>query len=205
MADTAISGLAAAAAALRAMEIAVNDGGTTKKLTVGQLIDLFGTKGISLASDASSNSTTTAAKISGLDLADDGAGNYTFQYFILYQAGATTTGVKFSVNHTGTLTGFAVNMTYIDTTATASTAAASQAANGAAATVVGGFSARAKSTAAGMGPTISVDAANSDMLMILEGVAVVSVSGTFELYHASEVAAASTVKKGSSLTIQKMP
>lgn len=201
---TAISGWTAASAAARAQEIPCNDGGTTKKVTVAQLVDMMGRKKAVLTGDAASNSTTTAAKISSLDTADDGTGYYNFVYTIRYQAGATTTGVKFSVNHTGTLSYFVANMRYVSTGTTATTGAASQAANGAAGNIMEGLSARAKSTAAGMGPTVSVDAANSDMLCIIEGTCKVTGTGNFELYHASEVAAATTVKEGSNLVLEKV-
>lgn len=204
MADTAISALSAISAALAAVEIPVNDAGTTKKMTLAQVILLCGVKKKELASDASANSTTTAAKITNLDLADDGTGTYNFQYYVRYQAGATTTGVKFSVNHTGTVTMFIGNMRYVDAAATASTGAPSQAANASTAQVMGAYSFRAKSATASWGPSLSVDAANSDMLMIIEGACKVSVTGTFELYHASEVAAASTVMAGSHLVLTKV-
>ncbi len=159
------------------------------------------TTAIALSADVS-NSTTTAAAISGMNLAV-GVGTWSFLYYILYQAAAITTGVKFSVNHTGTLTAFVANMSYVDAVATASTGAPSQAANASTAQVMGAYSARAKSAAAGMGPTLSVDVAAADMLMVIEGLMVVTVAGNIELYHASEVAAASTVKAGSILLLNK--
>lgn len=149
-----------------------------------------------------SNSTVTAAKITGLDLTL-GVGTYVFQYFIDYQAALVTTGVKFSVNHTGTVTLFVTNMRYASTGGAAATGAPTQAGNVITGNIHESFSARAKSNAAGMGPTASVDAANSDMLMIIEGLMIVTVSGNIELWHASEVAAASTVKAGSSLIVTK--
>ena len=152
-----------------------------------------------LASDVS-NSTTTAAKVTGLDKAV-GVGTWVFKYTLLTQSAATTTGQKFSVNHTGTLTAFVADMRYTDASATASTGAPSQAANASTAQVYASYSARAKSTAAGMGPTLSVDAANSDMLVTIEGMMIVTGTGNIELYHASEVAAASTVRTGSSLIL----
>lgn len=203
MADAKISDLTAVSAALAAQEIPCNDAGTTKKVTVAQLKTLLGgVTCLALASNASANSTTTAAKIGGLDLTV-GVGTWFFQYIIRYQAGATTTGVKFSVNHTGTLTAFVANMRYASTGGAAATAAATQAGNTATGNIHESFSARAKSTAAGMGPTVSVDSANSDMLVIVEGLMIVTVSGTIELYHASEVAAATTVMAGSSLILHQ--
>jgi hypothetical protein len=155
-----------------------------------------------LAADVS-NSTTTAAKITGLD-ASVGVGTWIFEYYVLYQAAATTTGIKLSVNHTGTVTSFVDWWFGTDATATAATAALSQAANAATGQVFSVWSARAKSTAAGMGPSISVDSANADMLAVIEGIMVVTVAGNIELYHASEVAAASTVKAGSAVRLTRV-
>lgn len=151
-----------------------------------------------LASDVS-NSTTTPAKITGLDQTLQ-PGVYAFQYFIRYQAAATTTGVRFSVNFSGTVTSFVANTRYVDNSALAATAAADQDAVGAAAQVLGGMSARTKSDA-GWGTTISVDTQDADMLMIVEGLMTVTVAGDIQLYHGSEVAAASTVKAGTLLIL----
>lgn len=200
MADTKTSALTAVSAATGTDEIPVNNAGTSKKMTVLQQHQYLSK---ALASDATANSTTTAAKITGLDMTL-AAGTYIFEYFIIYQSAATTTGVKFSVNHTGTLTSFVANMRIVDVATLNSSGAASQNANASTAQVMSAYSARAKSTAAGMGPTLSVDTANSDMLCIVEGVMVVTASGNIELYHASEVAAASTVKAGTSLRVQRV-
>lgn len=157
---------------------------------------------LTLSADVS-NSTTTAAKITGLDKAL-AVGTYTFRYFIIYQAAATTTGVKFSVNFTGTVTQFVANWYGVDNNALAATAAADQDALAATGQIIFAFAARAKSNAAGWGPTVSVDTANADMLAILEGSMIVTVTGNIELWHASEVAAATTVKAGSNMVITKV-
>lgn len=154
-----------------------------------------------LATDAPANSTVTAAKITGLDL-PVGVGIYNFTYWLRYQSAATTTGIKVSVNHTGTVTTFMATTRHINAAATI-TNAPSQNENLTTAAPWQGHSARAKSTAAGMGPTLSVDAANSDMMMIVEGMMIVTVAGNLELYHASEVAASSTIKAGSQLVLIK--
>lgn len=154
-----------------------------------------------LAADQS-NSTTTPTEVTGLKLTGVGPGTYQFIYQLVYQAGATTTGVKFSVNHDGTVTSFVANLRWVDVSALAATAVPSQAAVGAAGQVMGAMSARAKSTA-GWGVTLSVDAATSDMLITIDGNIVVTVAGELELWHGSEVAAQTTVKAGSSVVLTK--
>ncbi len=157
---------------------------------------------LALSSDAASNSTTSGVKITGLDLAV-GAGTYGFKYLIRYQSAATTTGVKFGVNHTGTAAVFVATMRYQESTTAASTGAASQAAAGG--TLGAGGSTRTKSTTApNLGPTASVDTLSADMLAIIDGIIIVTASGNLELWHASEVAAASTVMSGSSLVLTNL-
>lgn len=148
-----------------------------------------------------SNSTTTPTEVAGLTRAL-GVGNYMFIYAIAYQAAATTTGVRFDVNFTGTVTRFVWWQRWVDVSATAATAAADQDEILSTGAVMGAFASRAKGTA-GRGTTLSVDTANADMLMIIEGVMTVTVAGEIELWHGSEVAAASSVMPGSMLVILK--
>lgn len=149
-----------------------------------------------------SNSTTTPTNVAGIEF-PCGLGIWVFEYYIIYRATATTTGVKFDVNHDGTVTSFVWNQRWVDLSATASTAVPDQDNVGAAGHVVGSFASRAKGTA-GRGVTLSVDTADADMLMIIEGVAVVTVAGNIELWHGSEVAAASTVRGGTGLRLTKI-
>lgn len=149
-----------------------------------------------------SNSTVTLTKVTGLDKAVT-AGVYRFAYLVRYQAAAATTGIRLSVNFSGTNTFFTANMQWVDVSATAATATPTQANTQAAGAVVGAFAARAKSTA-GWGTTLGVDVANSDMLVIIEGHFNATSAGSLELWHGSEVAAASTIKAGTSLLITRM-
>jgi hypothetical protein len=203
VADTKISALTAATAAAGANELPINEAGTTKKLTVDNIRDYCGCRYVNLTADATANSTTTAARITNMDATSVGAGNYAFTYFIRYVTSITTTGVKFSVNHTGTLTFYVANMRYASTGGAAATAAATQAGNTATGNIHESFSARAKSTAAGMGPTVSADT-TGDMLVIIEGSFLVTATGTLELYHASETAASTTVKAGTGLILHRL-
>lgn len=152
--------------------------------------------------DAPANATTTGVEIAGLQIPNVIPGSYTAEYFIVYQAAATTTGVKFGINHTGTVSVIVASLQWQESTTAASTGAASQAAAGG--TLQGGASARALSTTApNLGPSISVDAANSNMLACIDALLVVTAVGDLELWHASEVAAASTVKAGSIVRLTK--
>lgn len=180
----------------------VVQGGTTKRMPLvggGLWIPRV------LAADQASSS-TTAAKVTGLDLGPLPAGTYQFQHYIRYQAAALTTGVKFDLNFSGTVTSFLWQQRWVDSsnvaTATA-TAAPDQDAIATTGHAMLAYASRAKGTA-GRGVTASVDTINADMFMILEGMMIVTVAGNLELYHGSEVAAASTVKAGTSAAVLKV-
>lgn len=156
-----------------------------------------------LAADVS-NSTVTPAKITGIDVVA-GPGTYLFEYFILYQTSVATTGVRFGVNHTGTVTSIVYDMfgTSGDTTATATqTGAQSQAITATTGGLMEAWSQRAKSTTAPL-ITSGTDLLTADMLIYINGLMIVTVSGNLELYHASETAAATTVRAGTSLRVTK--
>lgn len=144
------------------------------------------------------NATNVAAKVTALDVTL-GVGTWAFKYLIRHQASLVTTGVAFSVNHTGTLTSFVSQLRFVDTNSNFLANAQKQGAG--AATFVGGVGARVKSATANMGPTLSADVANADLFTIIEGLLVVTVSGTLELWSASEVPLATTTVMANSAVI----
>lgn len=148
-----------------------------------------------------SNSTTTGAKITELDktLA---AGTYAFQYFVRAQSAATGTGHKFGVNFSGTHSVFVANMAVVGTGTAASTGTADG--ENTADQIMEGYGARTESsTSPNLGPTLGVDTANADIFYLISGIIVVTASGDLQLYHASEVAAQSTVMTGTSVIVTK--
>lgn len=155
-----------------------------------------------LASDLA-NSTTTAAKVTGLDLAC-GPGTWIFEYWLYYTTVITTTGIKFGVNHTGTVAPFLYNLRVVTANITGADALADQDVLLTTGGLISAWAARAKSTSAPM-ITAGVDTNAGDMLAIVEGLAVVTVGGNMELYSASEVGTSSTsVKAGSALRLTKV-
>lgn len=150
------------------------------------------------------NATATAAKITGLDTVV-GPGTYKFEYWIRYQSSITGLGVKFSVNHTGTIVSFTVVLRYSGTGTTSVGDTADQQIENGVGTIYQAMAARAVSVAANLGPTVNTDAANSDLLTVIEGLIIVTVSGNIELYHAaSSAAGTSTVKEGTSLILTQI-
>lgn len=156
----------------------------------------------SLATDAPANLTTTGVMVAGLSL-PVGPGTYAFTYNLVYRSAATTTGAKFGVNHTGTTTLF-VATARLSTTGTAAVTAVHDQVTTTTPTIMGTVATRTKSTTApNLGPWTDVDTANADMYLAIEGLLIVTVAGSLDLWHASEVAASSTVKAGSSLILTK--
>ena len=152
------------------------------------------------SNDANDGSTTTMRKITNLDQTT-GTGTFQFCYMIRYQSTAGTTGIKFAVNHTGTVTAFVVNHHYAQSLSTAASTTGDQDI----ATTFGLYNvhaARAKNVT--VGPSAAVDTAGSDMLWVAEGMFVCTVDGNLELYSGSEVAAVSTVMTGASLVLTKV-
>lgn len=149
------------------------------------------------------STSATPAKVTGLDQAT-GIGTFVFSYFIRYRSTATANGVRFDVNHTGTVTSFVWNQRWVDTSSTASTAAPDQNEILAAGAVMGSFASRAKGTA-GRGTTLSVDTVDVDMFMLIEGLMVVTVAGNLELYFGGETATSCTIEADTVLTLTEVP
>lgn len=146
-----------------------------------------------------SNSTATLTAVSGMNVTT-GLGSFQFYYAIIHKAGVTTTGVRFSVNHTGTVTSFVAQLRNVTAATLNSDANPDQDVVTAAMGIQQAFAARAKSTT-GWGTTLGQDTADADMLTIIEGAMVVTVDGNIELWHGSETTAISTVKAGSTLLL----
>lgn len=202
MADTKVSALTELTGAVDlASYVPIVDGGVSKRVSAQTLLNSLGVYRKSLAADLN-NSSVTAAKVTGLDLTLP-IGIWQFTYMVRYQAAALTTGVKFDVNFTAATSWFLWNQRWVDVSAAAATAAPDQDEILSTGAVVGAFASRAKGTA-GRGVTLSVDTAAADMLMVIEGTFQNTAAGNIELYHGSEVAAQSTVKAGSNLSLIKV-
>lgn len=160
---------------------------------------------VGLASDASANSTTTGVEITGLNTTLV-AGSYVFQYWIRYQTAATGTGISFGVNYTGTATVMVTQARFLSSGTTAANNTPDQVRATAASGLLEAYGSRVESTTApSLGPTAGVDTADTDLIMVVEGMCTVTNGGDLELWSASEVAASAvTVKAGSALILTKV-
>jgi hypothetical protein len=152
-----------------------------------------------LTSAASTNSSTTAAAV--MTTTGVGAGTWQFKYSVIYQSSATSNGVGFQIGHNGTVTKMVVTSWFTTSGGTAANALADQAGSDTA-NLVEGKSQRAVGQK--MGSSLGVDTQNADMHVTIEGVIVITASGSLTLEHYSEGAVASTVQSGTCLELTKI-
>jgi hypothetical protein len=207
VADSKVSALTAAASALAADEFPVNEAGTSKKVTITQLVTLLQTLGmprvLKLGSQHSISS-ATATKVTGLDMTLE-AGTYVYKYSLLVQQSTSTgDGPQFGINFsTGTATVKAHGLWFWDATSaiTAQTFIMDNVGVKGFGYIDGVASNAYTTTAPDMGTTVGVTATGSNLLAMIEGIIVVTVQGNLELWRAAEGANASTTEVGSSLVV----
>lgn len=218
MADTKISALAAASAAAAANELAINEAGTSKKLTVQLLADFLKKRAAGattaagdyetwLVLSANSGSITGTAFVTVMEITSVGAGRYWFRCELIYQTTATTTGINVTATHTGTTTTWIMRAGFPTTGGSAATKAATSVAQ---ATTLGLWETEAELTKGNAIGTvsnfiISVNAANTNQIVVIEGSFVVTVSGDFQIRLSAELAAlVCTAREGSFLELKKL-
>ncbi len=152
-----------------------------------------------LSANAAANLTTVLLAV--MTTTDVGVGTWNFRYNVIYQSAALTTGVDFAVGHSGTNGSFVVSSQFVTSGGAAATGTADQTA-GNLATMVEGKAARAKATK--MGTTLGVDTINADMHMVIEGIIVVTATGSLTLEHCSELAASTQVMADTTLELTKI-
>lgn len=216
MADTKISALTAVVTPAGTDEFAVNQAGTSKRMTLA-ILEAYGKTIIAgnsgtanqngagsetwqvLTADAATNNTATIATV--MTTSSLPAGTYWYRYDIIAQSSAATTSLKFSVDFSGTVTKTVYHLFFPSQGVTAATGVVDQDINVTTGAVWAHLSTRTDNTT--LGPTTDVDTLNADVHYVVEGVLVCSTSGDLRLGHASEGAVATTVKSGTNLLIQR--
>jgi len=213
MADTKISGLGAATAMAMANEFMINEAGTSKKLTGTVMSNFFftrisGATGIAgeyktfhmLTASVTQTSTSTLATV--MTTSALASGIYQFKYNVNYRTSATTEGVDFGINFSGTAGWMVASSWFPSTGGTAATGLADQTGSSTA-NLVEGKSARALNTK--FGTTLGVDTANSDCLMIIEGLIEVTGTGNLILQFCGETGTnITTLRPGTNLELTKI-
>lgn len=214
MADTKISALAAATLVVDANEFAINEAGTSKKVTAAQIeaylhTSISGNTGAAgqrqttevLA--ANSSDVTTTATVTVMTITGVGAGTYRVKAELIYQTAATATGIGIVLNHTGTVTRFVSNWIQLTTGGAAATGVGDQATTVVTGQMVEGKAERVNNTLSSA--SAGVDTANADQLAIMDAVIIVTVSGSLELKIGTEVAASAVrLMAGSLIELNKV-
>lgn len=210
MADTKISALTAATAAAAANEFAINEAGTSKKLTAAQLKTfcnptlVTGATGTVSADAAPSETwqvltsdnadiptTSLVSQLRGDTLA---AGYWWVEYYISWESNVTTTGITFNIDFTGTAT--QIMATRFDmiagSTALATVGISDQEGtlNSGAGTLPSMYGTRIDAT--NLGPNAGVDTINVIQMTKITCMLQAGTSGNLDLRAASEIASTIT-------------
>lgn len=133
-----------------------------------------------------------------------GIGVFLFDYVILWSSTNTGNGIKFGINHDGTVTKMSAQLIHGTTGTSAATGVATNAANTLTGTLVEGRSTIALSTTApNLGPCTGVNATTEQIIRIY-GIIEISASGNLELWCGSEASVNVQILKGSCLTLTKL-
>ena len=210
-ADVKISGLSAASSIADTDEMELNQSGTSRKGTVGQIVREYVASSSGAAGEretwqvltsdcAATSSTTPAACMTTTGLA---AGTWQFEYTVIWQSTNTGTGINFQVDATGTVTRFRATSWF----GTTGAAAATGVFDGVAATGTGQLveHASTRSDDGSLGPiTGGVDTANADLITVIRGIVVTSTSGDLVLEAASEGTNNIQVRADTSLVLRRL-
>lgn len=198
MPDTKISGLTAGTASVLTDQIPVYDGtAVTKRQTLQMLAGLLFTRinGSSGAAgpyktlqELSANSADQTSVTPGTVMTTTGVGigTWKFEYFLLFQTAATTTGIRIAINHTGTAPTFQMHSDFLSTGGAAATGIADGIAAGATAGLHEGHAERALNATSKA--TVGVATANANQFLVVRGILVVTVAGDLEFKLGTEVA-----------------
>jgi len=216
MADTKVSALAALTGVNAALGdlltvVDVSDttmaaSGTNKSITLAELEEylerIAGLPRIKRLGTQHSVTGVTGTKVTDLDMALP-VGTHTFKYSVLNRSATATTGVGLGVNFsTGTAAVKAFMRYNVSTITTASNGLTEEESGAALVTggVMNAWASKAYSTTTPTTMAEGVGATGVDLLDIIEGLIIVTVAGTLELWHSSQIAATTTtLEVGSSL------
>lgn len=219
MADTKISALTAAASVAAANELAINEAGTSKKVTAAQLKTFIGPKLISSGAAPASGAANTEAAPSEtwlLATADNAVttvvtvmsvtglaiGTYLFEYFLVWRSGTTTVGTSWAVDYTGTVTRVRATRHYQSTGAAAATGVS----DGVAAVLTGSLVEHHSTMTdnGALGPNTGVGSTTEDQFDYIRGIIVVSTSADLNLTMTGEGNGAVTFKADSFLCLKRL-
>lgn len=148
------------------------------------------------------NSTVTGTEVTGLQVTL-GAGTYRFSYYLLAQAATIANAFDFGINFTGTHTVLTAKLSYPDTGTSATSGTIDDVITGDGGELIDAqcVNTAESTTTPNLNCITATTTANVNNLVIIEGIIVVTVSGDFELWAASESTTAIRVMTGSNLLV----
>lgn len=148
-------------------------------------------------------SSTTGTQVSDLDCILP-AGTFVFRYALVVRSATSTVGPMLGVNFSGT---GQVRAIFWFADATSAITAETHTMDDQGSTAIGYISGMANSatstTSPNMGTTVGVASTATDIPCFIDGIVIVTVTGTLALWHSSETATATSVEVGSSLIVTR--
>jgi hypothetical protein len=207
MADTKVSALTAVTTPASTDELPVNQAGTSKKMTLAQLVTHLQTLGMPRVKKLTAQhsiSSTTGTEMTDLQLTLE-AGTYVFDYYLIVRSATATVGPMIGINFTGTAAVKTMQAFWADGSGSLLAETHNMDDQGVLGTgFISGMANKAYTTTApNMGTTVGVTTTASDIPMRITGVLVVTASGDLECWHSSETATATSVEAGSSVVVTR--
>ncbi len=137
-----------------------------------------------LTANSADQTTTTPGVVmttTGVDV-----GIWHFEYTLLFQTAATTTGIRIAVNHTGTIATYQMHSDFLSTGGAAATGIADGIASVATAGLHEGHAERVLN--ASSKATVGVATANANQLLVVRGILEVTATGSLEFKLGTEIA-----------------
>ncbi len=152
---------------------------------------------------ANSADVTTIALAVVMTTTNLGVGVYNFEYRLIFQTAATTTGIRIGNNFSGTLSLYQMVSDFLSTGGAAATGVADAISASATAGLHEGHAERVLNTTSKA--TVGVATANANQYIIVRGTIIVTAAGDLTMQLGSEVAnSAVRVMAGSSLELTKI-
>lgn len=152
---------------------------------------------------ADSASITTTAPSAIMSTTGVGIGTWRFTYTLIFQTAATTTGIKILNNHSGTVTTYIMKSHFLSTGGTAATGVHDAIIASATTGLNEGFGERVINTSSKA--SVGVATANANQIVIVEGIIVISATGTLDFSLGTEVAASGVIAKaGTNMQLLKL-
>lgn len=219
MADTKISALTAVTVPAETDEFAVNQGGTSKKISLAQVNTFVSPTVIASAAAPASGAfpaTGVGSEAWLLNTADNAvttiedvmtltglvAGTYLYEYFLVWRSGTTTVGCTFTVDYTGTVTRNRATRHGQTNLATAADGIADGTVAGLTGGVVQNWS--AITDPAVLGPSTGVGSITEDQFEYIRGIIVVSTTADLKLQMTGEGGSAVTFKADSLAIVKRV-